>query len=159
MSRLSVLIFTLMVGFSSSVFAQAIRFKTDADAPVDIVADSLVWQQQNNQADLSGGAKVTQGALTLSADFMQIFMGADGTAQKLMALGQVTIDDGAQTARAMQADYDLQNDKLRMSGDVRVTQKADNAQLSGAMLQINMTDGKAKLSGGKNSRARIKLGN
>lgn len=159
MNRFHFLLCVLLLGFSVPAAAQTIRFKTDASAPVDIAADKLLWAQKNNRADLSGGAKVTQGALTLSADFMQIIMGANGIAQKLTARGNVIIDDGTQTARAQQADYDLQNDKLQMNGDVRVTQKADKAQLSGAMLQINMSDGQATLRGSQKSRARIQLGN
>lgn len=159
MKRFHFLLCVLLLGFSVPAAAQAIRFQTDANAPVDIAADKLLWQQKSNRADLSGAAHVTQGALTLSADFMQIIMGADGTAQKLKARGNVIVDDGIQTARAGQADYDLQNNELQMRDDVSVTQKANKRKVSGAALRINMSDGQATLSGSQKSRARIQLGN
>ena len=144
------------------VAAQNLRFQTDATAPIDLVADKLVWQQENGRADLTGAARISQGAVTLYANYMQITLAADGTAQSLKALGDVVMSDGTQTARAMQADYDVQQDVMLLSGQVVVSQAATNNQkagtLSGATLRLNMADGRAQLSGGSKSRARIQLG-
>lgn len=139
---------------------QAIRFQADASAPIRLKTDKLVWQQNDRRASLNGAARISQGRITLSADNMRLRMDDNGLAQHLEARQNVMVFDEAQRATADKADYDLQAERLILSGNVRVTQKTNASAgrtLSGGRLEINMVSGLAKLTGSGKNRARIKL--
>lgn len=145
------------------VQAQALRFATDAAAPVQLQADKMRWQKKAGLADVSGAAQIVQGPMQLNADTMQLRFDPQGGAQKLLARGRLVVrnQDGPR-ATADGGEFDLQQDILVLSGNVLVhLPNAQNAptgpqKLSGARLHIDMKSGKAKLSGGK-TRARIEI--
>ena len=160
----SLVFFTAMV-FSGAMFpqklhAQAIRFATTPDAPLQLKAGEMVWQQNRQVADLTRGASIRQGGLLLQAQNMQLQMDAQGAPRRLTASGAVQLVDATQQANAATAIYDFVDESLTLSGDVTLTRReaAGAAQkLSGARLAIDTRSGAAQLSGGANNRARIEL--
>ena len=146
-----------------------LRFATDAAAPIDLEAGLMVWQRGDDTMRLSAGALVRQGPLTLSAARIDIRLADDGTAQSLKAKGQVVLvsaEDARQVTRRAKADMaimDLTADTLVLRGNVSVLQMATEAgaqdrQLSGAQLALDLASGKARLTGGGDKpRARIEL--
>ena len=141
---------------SHAAQAQTARFAADPTAPIDLAAVKMVWQQNDGLAALTGGARIIQGALTLSADTMQLVLDGDGVAQRLTASGNVRLSDNEQTARAQNAVYQLGAGRLTLSGDVSLVQ-AQQGTLRGARLILDMNNGQARLSGGAKTRARIEL--
>lgn len=153
--------------------AQGLRFATDRNAPLDLEAGRLVWQQTAGRVDISGGVLV-QGPLSLSARTMQLTLGADGTPDRLTAAGDVVLVStgapnspaGGRRAEAATAVYDLAGQTLVLDGGVKVNvQDTRPVNLSGESLMLDMRDGRAKLSGGGGTakpagkgRARIELG-
>jgi lipopolysaccharide export system protein LptA len=136
--------------------AQTTRFAADANAPIDLSAAKMVWQQNDARAALTGGASIVQGALTLTADTMQLVLDAGGVAERLTARGNVRLADSQQTATAQEAVYQLAEGQLTLSGDVSLVQ-AQQGTLRGARLILDMNNGQARLSGGAKTRARIEL--
>jgi lipopolysaccharide transport protein LptA len=147
----------------------AVRFTTDASAPIDLEAGLMVWQRGADRARFSAGARIAQGPLTLSAARIDIVLADDGTAQSLAADGQVilrsTNDAGRETRRA-EADnalMDLTANTLVLRGDVTVvqpalTKDAQDRRVSGGQLTLDLVSGQARLTGGGDKpRARIEL--
>ena len=93
----------------------------------------------------------------------------DGTAQSLIAEGEVVLISEEETgqaprrAQAAQAVMDLSAETLVMRGNVAVVQMAAKAgaqesRLSGGQLALDLASGKARLTGGGDKpRARIEL--
>lgn len=154
------MISTALLSPAAAVAQQALRFQTDADAPLHMRADTMHWQQAQGLSDLHGNVRITQGPMHMRAKAMQIRFAADGTAETLTAQGDVLlINQDGQRATAEQADFDIQKDRLVLRGAVIMqarTAKGQNQKLTGETLSIDMASGKADLRGGKN-RARIEL--
>ena len=81
---------------------------------------------------------------------------ADGQVLLLSAAGD---DSGTRRATARQAFVDLARQTIILTGDVTMTDGADTArQLSGARLSLDMVSGRARLTGDADKpRARIEL--
>lgn len=158
---------------ASAANAQGLVFATDPNAPIDIKAAVIDLRDAKNRADFSGDAEFAQGPLRFEATAMQLTLNPDGTASKLTAQGRVTLlsdakrDGISRRATADIAVYHPQRQELWMRGNVQVTQSgARESLLRGGELRIDLTNGRAALSGGgpKNQpkqnekpRARIEL--
>ncbi|HCL49025.1 MAG TPA: hypothetical protein DHW86_05860, partial [Rhodobiaceae bacterium] len=129
-----------------------LRFATDAAAPIDIEAGLMAWQRGADQNRLSDGARIQQGPLTLSAARIDIVLADDGTAQSLIAEGEVVLiseEEAGQAprrAQAAQAVMDLSAETLVMRGNVAVVQMAAKAgaqesRLSGGQLALDLASG------------------
>lgn len=154
-----ILIMLLLLGQTAQAQTaqeSTMRFAADANAPIDLAAARMVWQQNDGRAALTGGATITQGALTLTADTMRLVLDAKGAADRLTASGNVRLTDKVQTATAQEAVYRLGDNRLSLSGDVSLVQPQQGT-LRGAHLVLDMTNGQARLSGGDKARARIEL--
>jgi LPS export ABC transporter protein LptC len=140
--------------------SSGLRFTTEPDAPLDLMAGKMRWQQKAGRADLSEAAQVKQGPMQLNAATMRIRFDAQGTAETLAAKGAVRlVNEDGQSASAKTADYNLRQERLVLRGNVvfnAVAQDGARQELTGAVLDIDMKSGQARLSGGKN-RARIEL--
>lgn len=150
-----------LISLTPSMAQQGLRFQTDPDAPLEMQAQSMRWQQVQGISDLSGAARVTQGPMRMSATTMQVRFSADGTAETLTARDNVElVNEDGQRATAETAEFDLLKENLMLRGNVTMRALGANGQsqkLSGETLSIDMASGRAKLRGGK-SRARIELG-
>lgn len=150
-----------LIAMAPAMAQQGLRFQTDPNAPLDMVADEMRWQQNEGLADLTGNVVVEQGPMRLSAGHMRVIF-ENGTATRLRAEKNVLLqNDDGQKARAEKADFDLQKDLMVLRGAVsfdRLTEKGTRQKLTGARLAVDMVSGKAQLTGGKN-RARIELQN
>jgi lipopolysaccharide export system protein LptA len=160
---------TLIMPPTPAQAQQGLRFAIDADAPIAVRAAQLRWQRAQGIAELKGAlkgdvkgeAQVSQGPMQLSARNLHIrFAPNGGTAQTLTARTNVVlVNQDGQRATADKADFDIENQRLILHGNVKVksrTEKGETQNLSGARLHINMVTGQADLRGGK-TRARIEL--
>lgn len=141
---------------------EGLRFQTDPNAPLELQADKMQWQQKQGVAELTGNVAIDQGPMRVTAATMQVIFAADGAAQSLAARGDVVlVNEDGQRARAKAADFDLQKDIMVLRGRVAMqglSATGKMQKLSGETLRINMLTGKADLRGGK-GRARIELDN
>lgn len=121
----------------------------DAALPVEITADALALDQAAGTAVFTGGVKVGQGGLRLSADRIEVFYAGDGDASgevsRMEATGNVTLSNGAEAAEARTAVYDVASGVIEMEGDVLLTQNAN--ALSSEKMLIDLTTGTGTLQG------------
>ena len=153
---------------------QGLRFSTNAAAPIDIAAGVMSWQRAAGRAQLSQGALIQQGPLRLSALQIELILAGDGTAQNLIATGDIelvsqnTATGQSQRAWADEAVMDLAGDKILLRGNVKLSQSGSaGATLSGGEMTLDMRTGQAQLRGApgqenktgksKKPRARIEL--
>ena len=123
---------------------------TDPSLPVEVTADSLRVDQIKGTANFSGNVLVGQGEMRLSANEVSVQYEmlegkSTGNIARVIAKGSVTFVNGPEAAEGDNADYDVINRQLLMTGNVILTQ--DNSILSGERLSVNMVDGTGIMEG------------
>ncbi len=122
----------------------------DSNAPIDFNAQSIELQDRANRAILSGGVKITQANMTLTAARVTVsYTGQviDGSpsVSRFDATGGVTVTRPDQTARAQYGVYDINRRVITMLGSVTLTQGANT--VSGGRLTIDLDTGRASIDG------------
>jgi lipopolysaccharide export system protein LptA len=122
----------------------------DASLPVEITADRLDLDQAAGTAVFLGAVKVGQGALRLAADRLEVFYADDaaagtGRVNRMVAIGNVTLSNGAEAAESERAVYEVADGTIDMTGSVLLTQ-GQNA-LSSETLHIGLNTGTGQLEG------------
>ncbi len=124
--------------------------KHDSSLPVEISAESLAVDQAKGTAEFKGDVIAGQAALRLTADKVLVEYATEGDQvtgeiYRMTALGNVTLVNGAEAAESEEAIYTLAEGKVRMTGDVLLTQ-GQNA-ISGNVLNIDLNTGTALFEG------------
>jgi len=144
LSILLVLIATVAIGQTAGVSLTGELH--DRTLPVDIKADALTVDQDNQKAVFKGNAEVVQGGLTLSADEISVTYSADGAEiERLEATGSVFFSNSAEEARAETATYNVPTGDLIMSCGVTLIQGP--SQISGNSLEMNILTNTAQMTG------------
>lgn len=168
---LGVLIALATLVAAPNVFAQASsstplfgRSKS-ADQPIDIAADALEIQQNQQVAVFKGNVEAIQGDIRLKADTLRVHYrqreGGDaaaqpaaqaaprpnapatpdttGTIRRIEAIGHVFISSPSETAAGDRGEYDVDKKTVTLTGNVVLT-KGQNV-LKGQMATVDMTTG------------------
>lgn len=119
---------------------------TNPNAPVEVAADSLSVDQDSGTAVFEGNVLIGQGDLRIGAARAQVvYDGATGGIASFAASGGVTFTTATEAAEAQNANYDLTNGKLVLSGDVLLTQGP--SALSADRMTIDVETGNAQMEG------------
>ena len=150
------LITFLFIANAHSLWAQetSVPFgglKHDASQQIEITSDSLSVSQGSAQADFKGKVLAGQGTLKIEADRLLVEYSKDddgtvtGQIHTMSAFGNVTLTNGAEAAQAQEAVYKVSDGRVRMTGDVILTQ-GRNA-IAGTVLNIDLDSGDAVFEG------------
>lgn len=121
-------------------------FQADPTAPVEVAADSLSLDQTSGMALFEGNVSVTQGDTTITAGRIEVrYDDATGAIILLVATGGVSFKTKTDTARAENAEYDIEKASLVMKGGVVLTQGASS--VSADSMVVNLATGAARLDG------------
>lgn len=119
---------------------------TNPNAPVEVAADSLSVDQETGTAIFEGNVVIGQGDLRIGASRAQVvYDGATGNIASFEASGGVTFATATEAAEAQNANYDLINGKLVLTGDVILTQGP--SALSADSMTIDVKTGNAQMEG------------
>lgn len=119
---------------------------TNPNAPVEVAADSLSVDQETGTAIFEGNVVIGQGDLRIGASRAQVvYDGATGNIASFEASGGVTFTTATEAAEAQNANYDLINGKLVLTGDVILTQGP--SALSADRMTIDVKTGNAQMEG------------
>lgn len=119
---------------------------TNPNAPVEVAADSLSVDQETGTAIFEGNVVIGQGDLRIGASRAQVvYDGANGNIASFEASGGVTFTTATEAAEAQNANYDLINGKLVLTGDVILTQGP--SALSADRMTIDVKTGNAQMEG------------
>lgn len=121
--------------------------RADPTLPVEVTADSLSVNQTDGTATFTGNVVVTQGAMRLSADRVEIVYGdaEHRRIERLHASGGVTLVSGQDAAEAAEAVYTIDTGAVEMTGDVLLTQGANT--IAGQRLTVDLTRGTGRMEG------------
>lgn len=145
------LIATLAVTATTAVLGTAATGQTrhDSNAPIDFDAPTMDLDDRSGRAVLSGGVKITQANLTLTAARVTVTYTGEITgspsASRFDAAGGVTVTRPDQTARAQYGVYDINKRTITMLGNVTLTQGSN--RVSGGRLTMNLDTGRASIDG------------
>lgn len=118
----------------------------DTTLPVEVTADTFAVNNADGTAVFSGGVRVTQGEMVLSAAEVQVNYAPEGQAiSQLVASGGVSVTNLADTAKADTAIYTIDTGVIVLSGNVLLTQGPSSMQ--GEKLTINLKDGSGIMEG------------
>lgn len=151
MSRLLIIAATAALVTTATLAGSAMgQSRHNTNAPIDFAAQSIELQDRANRAILSGGVRITQANMTLTAARVTVnYTGQviDGSpsVSRLDASGGVTVVRPDQTARAQYGVYDINRRVITMLGGVTLTQGSNT--VSGGRLTINLDTGRASIDG------------
>jgi lipopolysaccharide export system protein LptA len=100
------------------------------DPPIDITADRLVLEQNQQMATFNGNVDAVQGETRLRTDLLRVFYtsseerqatGNQQSIKRLEAEGHVVITKPGEIATGNTGDYDLTTRKMVLRGDVVLT--------------------------------------
>ncbi len=118
----------------------------DPSLPVEVSADALTVDQDSGSAVFEGNVVIGQGDLRIAAARVEvIYAEGTGTIARLLASGGVTFVTATEAAEAANADYDIAEGTLSLSGDVLLTQGA--SALSAERMVVNLATGTARMEG------------
>jgi lipopolysaccharide export system protein LptA len=115
------------------------------DPPIEITADRLVLEQNQQMATFTGNVDAVQGETRLRTDLLRVFYasseerqasGNQQSVRRLEAEGQVVITKPGEVATGNSGVYDLTTRKMVLLGDVVLTQK-DNV-VRGDRLDVDL---------------------
>ena len=124
--------------------------------PIEILADTMEWNNQLGQAVAIGNAKAIQGESIIKAD--KIIAVLDKTDNqkitKLLANGNVEFLKDKQLATGDKAIYHLDQEKVIITGNVKL--ERDNNIVKGEKLIIDFLTGLSKIEGSR-SNQKVKM--
>lgn len=124
--------------------------KHDATEAIEVTADSLTVSQGDGTAEFIGSVNAGQGSLKITADRLLVEYATKGDTttgeiEKMTAFGNVTLTNGEEAAEGQNAVYWVDTGKIKMTGDVLLTQ-GPNA-IAGNVLNIDLNTGDARFEG------------
>ncbi|MDX5383287.1 MAG: LptA/OstA family protein [Rhodobacterales bacterium] len=122
----------------------------DTSLPVEVTADSLSVSQQDGTAIFTGNVVIIQGEMRLAAPRVLVVYAEASEAQqariaRLEATGGVTLVSGPDAAEAERADYNVDDGKVFMQGNVLLTQ--GNSALTSERMTVDLEGGTAQMDG------------
>ncbi|MCR9212947.1 MAG: lipopolysaccharide transport periplasmic protein LptA [Proteobacteria bacterium] len=126
----------------------------DTSQPLEIQADSLEVQQENQLAIFEGKVEVVQGEIRMRANKLVVHYSdkkssnQDGPTniRKIDASGKVFLSSPRETAQGDKGTYDVQNKRVDLEGNVVLTQGSN--VLRGSSMTLNLVTGKSRVEGG-----------
>lgn len=153
--KATLLVAALMVAFAigtlpvSAQQASALKGH-DTGQALDILAGQIRIKQKKGQTFFTGGVKVSQGSLVLTANQIVVFYDlAEGfdnpSVQRLDATGGVALTSPSETVTSEWAVYDVEKRIVTLGG--KVAYNSQNASIKGERLELNLITGLVKLDG------------
>jgi len=145
----SALALLVLIALTVPAAAQAPARGQDAQQPIEISADSLEVKQNQNLAVFRGNVDAVQGAFRLRANEVLVHYrpGQGGTSNisRIDATGKVRFETATETAQGETGVYDVVEQVVVLTGDVRLTR--DKNVLRGDRLTLNLQTGESRIEG------------
>ncbi len=118
----------------------------DSSLPVEVTAETLDVNQNDNTAIFTGNVIIGQGEMRLSAPRVLVVYKDDQSGiKRLEARGGVTIVSGQDAAEGREADYDVDNGMIELRGDVLLVQGPQ--ALTSDKMVVDTRAGTARMTG------------
>ena len=144
-----VLTFLFPLLFCNVAFSQSSSFgslSADRGQPIEFSSDSLIFNQENNLAELFDGVEVIQGKSVLNAEYVKaIYSQSDNRLEKIFAERNVELKSDQDIAKANTAIYSLTENSISLTGNAQLLQGANNIMAD--QILINTETGLTQLLG------------
>jgi len=118
----------------------------DSNLPVEVTAETLDVNQNDNTAVFTGNVVIGQGEMRLSAPRVLVVYKADQSGiQRLEARGGVTIVSGQDAAEGREADYNIDSGMIELRGSVLLVQGPQ--ALTSDQMMVDTRAGTARMTG------------
>jgi lipopolysaccharide export system protein LptA len=157
--RAALLALTLAASLAASLAAaqKPPAARHNADQPIEINADRLEVEQNNQLATFSGNVDARQGDIRLRASQLKVWYRSGGGARsaaadvggsivRIDALGDVLVTSPQESARGDVGVYDVANREITLTGEVVLT-RGENV-IRGQKLVMDMDTGVSRMQGG-----------
>jgi len=122
--------FLLTLFLSTAAFSQSAGFgslASDRTQPIHFTSDSLIFNQEDNVAELFDGVEITQGKSILRAEYVKvIYSKTDNKLEKIFAEKNVVFKSGVDIVKAKNAIYSFLEDTISLSGNAQLVQGTNN---------------------------------
>jgi lipopolysaccharide export system protein LptA len=148
------LVLAMLAGPAS---AQAQQFidtsKHDSSQPLEITADALEVDQENQSATFTGAVDVIQGDMRLTSDKLVVHYRDKEAAEqnaiyRIDVEGNVRFATPTETAQGDSGVYDVDGGVIHMVGNVVLT-SGQEAVIRGNELTMDLNSGQSEVSGGR----------
>ena len=142
--------FILAMCFVTTVHAQSAGIalsglSVNPNAPVETSADMLEFDQATGTAIFKGNVVIIQDSMRLKADLVELLRSDAGELSRMLARGNVLLATETEQGEAQEADYDIKNGILIMTGDAMMSQ-GQNTFLADR-IKVDLDAGTAALNG------------
>ena len=142
-----------------SVFA----LPEDRDQPIEIAADNAVINAKQNQAEYTGAVLVTQGALKLEGELVNLKTNEAGEVETFVSKGQPArfenlrqkTDKVPVRGRAFTIEYSYDTDRVVLTGDAEIT--TEDSEFSGSEITYDLNTGEVTASGNRSKRVNMTM--
>jgi len=160
---------SIMLGGTNALAQSALSNGSfDTDQPIEIMADSLEVQQDQQIATFAGNVQVLQGEIRLKAERLVVYYSDNKTTtastdsgevpkiRKIDVQGNVFLSSPRETAKGDKGTYDVLNKQINLHGNVVLTQGQN--VLRGDKMVLDLVSGKSRIigSGTGNSSGRVR---
>ncbi|AXS42386.1 lipopolysaccharide transport periplasmic protein LptA [Breoghania sp. L-A4] len=152
----------LIPGAQAQTFSNAFAgFGSNAKDPIEIEARELEVHDQSHMAEFAGDVVVRQGEATLKTERLKVFYAGSATGDavqsrisRLEASGTVYISSRDQTATGDSATFDMDKERLVLTGRKVVLSQGPNIVV-GSKLTVNLKTGKVDLEAPAKGRVKV----
>ena len=140
--------FLFAVLLSNMAFSQGDGFgslASDRTEPIEFNSDRLIFNQEQNLAELFDGVKIIQGKTVLSAEYVKAIYSKTNKLEKVFAERNIELKSEQDIARADTAIYSLVENSISLTGNARLIQGANNIMAD--QILINTKTGLTQLLG------------
>ena len=118
---------------------------SDRTEPIEFNSDRLIFNQEQNLAELFDGVKIIQGKTVLSAEYVKAIYSTTNKLEKVFAERNIELKSEQDIARADTAIYSLVENSISLTGNARLIQGANNIMAD--QILINTKTGLTQLLG------------
>lgn len=132
----------------------------DQTKPINVKADSSVFDERRGIQLLSGNVEITQGSMSISADEIEIEI-KDGALYKISGRGtpikfqQMTLDQQIMRGQCNEIIYNTSTSAITFKGNANFERPGQ--KLTGHTIEYNLNDLTFKAAGNKKGRVNITL--
>ncbi len=113
-----------------------------------VTSDVFRWDMGKKQGVFTGNVVTVAEDFKMKADEMTVFFseGAEGKPERILARGNVTIEQSDRIAKSNQAEYIVLEDKMVLTGSPDITQKTGN-HITGSTITIYRNANRMEVDG------------
>jgi lipopolysaccharide transport protein LptA len=141
-------IFLYAVFLSNMALSQNSGFGSlslDRTEPVEFSSDRLIFNQEENLAELFDGVKIIQGTTVLSAEYVKATYSKTNKLETIFAERNIELKSDQDIARADKAVYSLTDNSISLTGNAKLVQGTNN--IVADQILINTKTGLTQLLG------------